>query len=133
MKINLKKRIFYFFLAILTIFLGLSSRMSFMPSFVISYFGDALYAVLIYLGLRFLLVEKPLKIAFIGSLAFCFFVEFFQLYKATWIVEIRQTRIGSLVLGQGFLWSDLLLYTIGICFIFFLDKSYLSLKIKSSR
>ncbi|WP_196893486.1 ribosomal maturation YjgA family protein [Aureivirga marina] len=133
MKIQIRNRIFYFILAVFTIFLGLSSRMSFMPMFVITYFGDALYAVLIYFGIRFILVEKSLKTAFLGSLFFCFFIELFQLYKATWIVEIRQTRIGSLILGQGFLWSDLLLYTIGICFIFFLDRNYLSLKIKSSR
>ncbi len=41
-------------------------------------------------------------------------VEISQLYQDPWINNIRNTLIGHLILGKGFLWSDLLAYTIGV-------------------
>ena len=40
--------------------------------------------------------------------------ELLQLYHAPWIESIRQTRIGGLILGFGFLWSDIICYAVGI-------------------
>ena len=50
------------------------------------------------------------------ALLFCFCIEFLQLYRAQWIVSIRKTTLGHYALGQGFMWSDLVYYTIGIVF-----------------
>jgi hypothetical protein len=41
-------------------------------------------------------------------------VEISQLYHAPWIDSIRQTTPGGLVLGFGFLWTDLVCYSVGI-------------------
>ena len=41
-------------------------------------------------------------------------IEISQLYHAPWIDAIRNTILGGLILGFGFLWSDLVCYTIGI-------------------
>jgi glycopeptide antibiotics resistance protein len=49
-----------------------------------------------------------------GALLFSFSIEISQLYHSQWIDLLRKTRIGGLVLGYGFLWSDLLSYTVGI-------------------
>ncbi len=76
--------------------------------------GDALWAVMIYLMMRVVFVHATiLKIA-LWSLAFCFAIEISQLYQAPWINNIRSTLIGHLILGQSFLWSDLVAYTGGI-------------------
>lgn len=48
------------------------------------------------------------------ALAFSFCIEISQLYQAHWINAIRQTRLGGLVLGHGFLWGDLVSYTLGV-------------------
>lgn len=48
------------------------------------------------------------------SLIFCFIIEISQLYHAEWIDRIRDTSLGGLVLGYGFLWSDIGAYTVGI-------------------
>ena len=48
------------------------------------------------------------------ALAFSFAVEISQLYQADWINAIRHTTLGGLVLGFGFLWSDLLCYGVGV-------------------
>jgi len=45
---------------------------------------------------------------------FRFFVEISQLYHTPWIDSIRQTTLGGLVLGFGFLWTDLIWYSVGI-------------------
>jgi hypothetical protein len=37
-----------------------------------------------------------------------------QLHHAPWIDAIRNTRPGALVLGYGFLWSDLACYVAGV-------------------
>ena len=93
-----------------------------MPSFVLDYVGDALYAVMIFFGFGFLFPKSPtIKIAAF-ALGFCFVIEISQLYHALWIDAIRQTRPGRLVLGFGFLWSDLVCYFVGVCIGFFTER-----------
>jgi len=41
-------------------------------------------------------------------------VELSQLYQGDWINGVRGTLPGRLILGQGFLWSDLIAYAVGI-------------------
>lgn len=55
------------------------------------------------------------------ALIFCFCIEFLQLYKTEWLLAIRRTTLGHYVLGQGFLWSDLVFYTLGIAIAFLID------------
>jgi Protein of unknown function (DUF2809) len=106
-----KSRITYFFLVILTIIAGLLSRhFKVVPLFI----GDILWALMVYFIMRFLFLSKPVKFPLIAALLFSFAIEFSQLYKVPWINNLRQTLFGRLVLGEGFLWSDLLCYTIGI-------------------
>lgn len=107
----MKSRIYYFIIFLSIIFLGILSRkISFIPLWV----GDFLYAVMIYFLVRiFLPFKKAFLIALI-SLLICYGIEFLQLYQAEWIIELRKTLFGRYVLGQGFLWSDILAYTFGI-------------------
>ncbi|QEM13573.1 DUF2809 domain-containing protein [Mucilaginibacter rubeus] len=106
-----KNRITFFILIILTIILGLLSRhFKFIPLFI----GDILWASMVYFIMRFLFINKPVRFNVIAALIFCFAIEFSQLYKAPWINDLRHTLFGRLVLGEGFLWSDLLCYVIGV-------------------
>ncbi|UPZ13765.1 DUF2809 domain-containing protein [Flavobacterium humidisoli] len=107
----MKSRIYYFIIFLSIIFLGILSRkISFIPLWI----GDFLYAVMIYFLVRvFLPFKKAFLIALI-SLLICYGIEFLQLYQAEWIIELRKTLFGRYVLGQGFLWSDILAYTFGI-------------------
>jgi hypothetical protein len=81
--------------------------------------GDILYAIMMFLLMRSLLIKlESWKVA-LTSLSVCYLIEIGQLYHAPWINHIRNTTLGALVLGSGFLWSDMLAYTIGtaICII----------------
>jgi hypothetical protein len=90
--------------------LGLLSRKnSGIPFFV----GDILYAVLIYLLFRGIGIFKSEIKTFFLSLLCCFFIEFSQLLDWELLLQMRATTLGKLVLGQGFLWSDLVAYSAG--------------------
>jgi hypothetical protein len=71
---------------------------------------------MVYFIVRFLFITAAIKKIIVGSLLFCYAIEFSQLYKAPWIDSLRHTLFGRLVLGDTFLWGDLLCYTIGVGF-----------------
>ncbi|WP_406843049.1 DUF2809 domain-containing protein [Flavobacterium soyae] len=125
--LNLKKsRIYYFLIFLCTILLGILSRKIF---FIPLWIGDSLYAVMIYFLVRIFFPTRKAFIIALFSLLLCYCIEFLQLYEAEWIVELRKTLFGRYVLGQGFLWSDILAYTFGIIFIFLIEKFTLKYKI----
>jgi len=106
-----RSRMLFFCLIIVTIIIGLLCRhFAFVPLFI----GDILWALMVYFIVRFLFINAAIKPIIIGALLFCYSIEFSQLYKAHWINSLRHTLFGWLVLGEGFLWSDLLCYTIGM-------------------
>lgn len=117
----------YMIFVIITIFLGLFSRQmySYLPYFINLYLGDALYGLMIYFCICF--IFKNFNIFKIGILALgtCYLIEFSQLIQIPELIKIRESMIGRLILGTGFLWSDLLAYLIGI-----LVGIYLESKIK---
>ncbi|PGD93484.1 DUF2809 domain-containing protein [Bacillus wiedmannii] len=111
-----RNRVVYALFTIVVIILGLSSRkFAFaLPHLLNDYLGDALWALMIFTGFGFLFPKtETKKLAFI-SLMFCYGIEASQLYHAEWIDSIRATNLGGLVLGYGFLWSDVVAYTIGV-------------------
>lgn len=115
-------RLSYFILIIFTIILGILSRkIDGVPTFV----GDVLYAVMVYFGMRFLFIYKSSKMIIVLALTFCFCIEFLQLYSAEWMLAIRRTTLGHYALGQGFLWSDLGYYALGIVIAFGMDSSWI--------
>ena len=48
------------------------------------------------------------------SLAITYTIELSELYQAGWINQLRNIKLIGLILGYTFLWSDLIMYTIGI-------------------
>jgi len=107
----MKERVKYIVLIVVTVLTGIASRqIDGIPLFI----GDTLYATMIFFMVKFIWTKgKALKIAVI-SLLVTFAIEFSQLYKAAWISNIRSTLLGRLVLGQGFLYSDLFAYVLGV-------------------
>lgn len=84
--------------------------------------GDALWAMMVFCFWRILLVNRPLKVVAAVALVHSFVVEFSQLLTFPWLVSFRHTFIGHMMLGQGFLWIDLIAYTVGILIIYWVYK-----------
>ena len=110
-----KLRICYLAGIAVLIALGLlSRRVRFVPAAC----GDALWAMMVYCCFRIVLIRKPMVISAAAALIASFAAEFSQMLKPDWLVKIRSTFLGHMLLGQGFLWSDLLAYTIGIAVVY---------------
>ncbi|MCC3160250.1 DUF2809 domain-containing protein [Hymenobacter sp. 15J16-1T3B] len=112
--LDLRRR--YAGLAGLTVLLGLASRrfQAGLPSWVGLYAGDGLWALLVFglVGLGW--PRGPLRRRAGLAAAWALATELSQLWQAPWLQALRATRLGALVLGRGFLWSDLGCYAAGI-------------------
>lgn len=128
------KRAVYAAVVIITVVSGLLARYKkeLFPDIVNLYLGDILYAFMMYYIVSFIVVSKGIIRKGMIALIICFAIELLQLYQAEWINAIRQTLPGRLILGSGFLWSDLLAYTIGVGTALLFDKLILLSKGKAT-
>lgn len=115
---QLPYRISCLIIAGLTIFLGLTSRHSaiapFLPTFLQQYAGDTLWAMLVYFLFASVLPHHGrVKLALYGLL-FSYSIEISQLFHPPWLEALRAYRLGGLILGYQFVWSDMICYTIGM-------------------
>ncbi|WP_231506499.1 ribosomal maturation YjgA family protein [Paenibacillus sp. UNC451MF] len=126
----MRTRIKYLIAIIVTIILGLSSRKfsDLLPVLIAKHAGDMLWASMVYFGFRFCLIKERLIWAAGSSVVFSFAIEFSQMYQAEWIVALRDTVLGALVLGKGFLTVDLVRYVLGIAIAYGLDTYWLRRK-----
>lgn len=110
-----KQQLGYGLAVLVTIVLGLASRRyaNALPPFVAAHAGDMLWAMMVYWGCRMLLY-RGYGMAILAALLFCYGIEFSQLYQAEWIRQLRDTTIGGLILGHGFLVVDLIRYAVGV-------------------
>ena len=105
--------------------MGLASRRFFGDiSFVKTYVGDALWALMVFLGFAVVANRWSTTAVALATVLFSFSIEISQLYHAPWINSVRATRLGGLVLGFSFVWSDLLCYSVGVI-IGWLAETYL--------
>ena len=80
--------------------------------------GDALWAMMVYCCWRIILIRKKPALSAAAAFLTSFAVEFSQLLTPDWLVRLRSTFIGHMLLGQGFQLSDLLAYCIGVGIIY---------------
>jgi hypothetical protein len=94
------------FLTLTVIAGGLGSRRPFMPALVQHYVGDVLWGVMFFL--LFALVFPGRSSLFLAGLAIVVteLIELSELYQAPWAMALRATRVGGLLLGHEFSWSD---------------------------
>jgi hypothetical protein len=85
-----------------------------LPDFVRTYAGDTLWALLVFLLLGIFFPRARTVTVALAALGIAFAVEASQLYQADWLNRIRATRLGALVLGAGWVASDLVCYTAGV-------------------
>ena len=112
-----RSRPLYALLTAATIALGLATRRfppGSLPTLIAAYGGDTLWAATAFFLAALLFPRASTPRLALGAAAFALAVELSQLYHAPWIDAVRATRPGALVLGFGFLRSDLACYAVGI-------------------
>jgi hypothetical protein len=108
--------------------LGLPARLiPTLPSWYILYFGDFLWAMLVFF-LYGLLFRLTTKYTFCIALITACLIEVSQLFHPAWLEYLRSIRLLAFVLGFGFLWSDLVAYTLGISLAAGIDRLILRSK-----
>lgn len=84
---------------------------------------------MVYWLVRIVLPNTQTRTVLFIAIIFSFCIEFSQMYHAPWIEEIRSTRLGGLILGYGFKFSDLVCYSVGIVFGALVDSKYLDVRL----
>lgn len=116
-----RSRVNYLLMTMAFIMLGLFSRFHIMPSLIYAHAGDILWACMVYCLCGYICGKvSVIKLAIMAFMFSCV-VELSQLYHADWIDCIRYTPVGGLILGYGFLWSDIVKYIVGICLMAVID------------
>lgn len=108
------RRIIYIPILLIIICIGLYSRRMTGTITEIIDFKDVVWAVMIYFLFRIVFINWPVFKVAVAGIIFSFLIEVSQLYHDDWIDKLRSTFVGGLILGSGFVWSDLPAYVCGI-------------------
>lgn len=110
------RRQFALMLAAACIALGLGIRANLLPlpPLLITYTPDVLWAMMVFALATFIAPHHSPPVVALAALGFALIMECSQLYQAEWINDLRATRAGGLLLGHGFLWSDIVCYGVGV-------------------
>ena len=84
-----------------------------MPAFVLLYVGDVLWGAMFFVLFACLRPRESTWRLWCWAVATTELIEFSQLYRAPLIERVRATPVGGLMLGHGFLWSDVLCVALG--------------------
>jgi hypothetical protein len=116
MRARRRNRALWIVLILLTVALGLGSRRyaASLPGVVAAYAGDTLWATVAFLGIGLLLPRASTWRVALLAMSLSVLVEVGQMFHAPWIDSIRRTRLGGLILGYDFVWSDLACYAAGV-------------------
>ncbi len=98
----------------LTVGFGLATRRVPFLLALGKYPGDALWALMVFFIVGLFRPRASTRRVALVALAISYAVEVSQLYEPPWLVSIRSTTLGHLVLGSKFHVGDLLAYTVGI-------------------
>lgn len=113
-----KRQLIYFILYLLIVPIGYATRKLphlFHP-FIAEFGGDTLWAAMFLFLFRAIWPKPALYKVACYTYLFTVAIEVSQLYHAPWIDRIRVTFLGKMLLGSGFLWSDLVCYLTGVLF-----------------
>jgi Protein of unknown function (DUF2809) len=85
-----------------------------MPVFVRQYGGDTLSAVCIFWGVRWVLHRSRLVVCAGVAFLVCVLIELQQLIRWKWLVSLRNDTPMGILLGHGWLWTDIVCYAVGV-------------------
>jgi Protein of unknown function (DUF2809) len=85
-----------------------------MPGVVRTYGGDVLSATCIYFGVRWVMHNRDIWHNAVVAYLVCVLIELQQLITWTPLLRLRNDTPMGILLGHGFLWSDLVCYAVGV-------------------
>jgi hypothetical protein len=85
---------------------GLGSRRPGMPPVVVLYVGDVFWGAMFFVLGALAWPAARTRRLWLAAVLATELIELSQLYQAPWAVRVRDTRLGGLLFGHEFLWSD---------------------------
>ncbi len=103
---------------------GLASRSSLLRDIPILgvYGGDTCWAIAVYALVRLIFPRFKIRRVIFVAIGLSLAVECSQLLDFNWLVDLRSNSLAVLFIGDGFLWSDLAAYAVGIALAAILDR-----------
>ncbi len=105
--------------------MGLATRRraEWFPQAVATYGGDVLWASMMYWLIAILRPHDRVARVAVLALSVAFMVEASQLLQIEPLLSFRDTTLGALVLGHGFVASDLIAYAVGVAIAALIDAA----------
>lgn len=115
----------YFIFAVLLFITEVIIAMYVRDAIIRPYGGDFLVVILIYCAVRSC-INISVTAAAIGTLLFAYGIEILQYFHIVNLLGLQDSKIASIVIGTGFEWMDLLMYTAGIVLVWLIEIKVLN-------
>lgn len=112
----------YFVLAIILLIKEILIAIFIHDNFIRPYVGDFLVVILIYCLLQSIF-KLPVWTAAPLVLIFAYAVEILQCFKIVEKLGFQENRVANILIGTSFEWKDLLMYTLGIGLVLFVERN----------
>lgn len=89
--------------------------------FIRPYLGDFFVVILIYAVVMSVSNFKVFTAA-VATLIFSYFIETAQYFNLVTLLGLQEYKIARILIGTSFSWWDMLMYTLGIVVVVFLDS-----------
>lgn len=113
----------YFLYFILLLFIEIAIAIWANDSWIRPYFGDFLVVILLYC-----LVKSFVRVSsnnlLLSVLLFSYTVEFLQFLDFVNIIGVQNWALARTLMGTSFSWIDLLMYTLGILFVYLAEYKF---------
>lgn len=84
-------------------------------NFIRPFFGDFLVVILVYTFVMSFINAPKIAVA-VGVLLFAFVVELSQYLQLIELLGLHDSKLAKTVMGNSFMWEDILMYVLGIVF-----------------
>jgi type IV secretory pathway TraG/TraD family ATPase VirD4 len=124
-------RLRYLISTFATFALGLFVRIAlwqYLPYCINVWIGDFIWAIMLYFACATVFTKQTITWRICVMIVFCITIECSQMWHTDWLDAFRSTTLGGLLLGHGFLWSDIAADIVGIFCGGALDKHAFSIK-----
>jgi len=109
---------------VLIIGMGLTTRLPGFswPPVIGKYLGALLWGAMVYCLVGLLRPRWRVLLVMLAASCIAVSVEVSQLWHTPWLEGFRQTRLGVLLIGRFFAWTDIVAYLVGIAIVFGADR-----------
>lgn len=112
---------FYFLLFISLLIIEINIALFVHDNFIRPNIGDFLVVILIYCFVHSFF-KISVNTSIWGILFFAFFVELLQYFNIVKMLNLQENELLSIIIGNSFSIKDLMYYSLGLVFVYFVEK-----------